>query len=183
MSISSITQGMANLHLDSDGERPRRIRQRVSVETPISRPRRAPAQRKRLQVANEGPIRKAEPRRSKSSTRPPSWEIPMDLRINSQSNVVTAIFELPGLEKEDIYIQAFMERSCLYIRARSKLPNELDSDGYKIRERRYGEFSRISPMPRGIKEDEIKARFANGILTVTFPYSAPNMTPKRIPIS
>ncbi|KAF6751231.1 small heat shock protein [Ephemerocybe angulata] len=54
--------------------------------------------------------------------------------------------------------------------------------GYAVRERRFGKFSRTLQLPQGLKE-EIKASMENGVLTVTFPKSAPELAPKKISVS
>ncbi|KAK0204426.1 HSP20-like chaperone [Desarmillaria ectypa] len=91
----------------------------------------------------------------------------MDLHEDATRNTVTASLELPGLKKED----------------GRNIPSERGDNGYAVRERRYGKFSRTLRLPQGIKEEEIKASLAHGLLTVTFPKAAPETTPKNITIS
>ncbi|KAF6747366.1 HSP20-like chaperone, partial [Ephemerocybe angulata] len=55
--------------------------------------------------------------------------------------------------------------------------------GYAMRERRFGKFSRTLQLPQGLKEEEVKASMENGVLTVTFPKSTPELAPKKISIS
>ena len=73
----------------------------------------------------------------------------MDLHEDKEKNLVTAIFEFPGLKKEDVSIDIHNNR--LNISGQSSLSNELDKDGYIVRERRFGKFSRTLPLPNGIK--------------------------------
>ncbi|KAG7444767.1 uncharacterized protein BT62DRAFT_899059, partial [Guyanagaster necrorhizus] len=54
---------------------------------------------------------------------------------------------------------------------------------YAVRERKYGKFLRTLRLPQGIKEEEIKASLENGLLTVTFPKTAPETMVKKITIS
>ncbi|KAJ7780575.1 HSP20-like chaperone [Mycena maculata] len=105
----------------------------------------------------------------------------MDLHENAESNTVTATFELPGINKEDVQIETQPGR--LRISAESKMTEAREKDGYAIRERRYGKYSRTLQLPKGVKEEEIKANMENGVLTVTFPKSAPEMAPKKIQIA
>ncbi|KAL6307322.1 hypothetical protein BKA93DRAFT_837795 [Sparassis latifolia] len=51
-----------------------------------------------------------------------------------------------------------------------------------MRERRYGKFSHSIPLPQGVKVCEIRAAMENGVLTVTFPKTTPDMEPKKITI-
>ncbi|KAF8896497.1 small heat shock protein [Infundibulicybe gibba] len=105
----------------------------------------------------------------------------MDLHENAEHNEVTASFELPGLKKEDVQIDVHNGR--LTVSGESKLSTEHEQGGYAVRERRFGKFSRTLQLPQGVKDDQIKAAMENGVLTVTFPKSTPDMTPKKITIS
>ncbi|KAJ3786562.1 HSP20-like chaperone [Lentinula aff. detonsa] len=105
----------------------------------------------------------------------------MDLHEDANTNTVTATFELPGLKKEDIQIDIHDGR--LTVSGESKISSERNEDGYAIRERRYGSFARALQLPRGVKDEEIKASMDNGVLTVTFPKSTKEVEPKKITIS
>ncbi|KAH6910203.1 small heat shock protein [Coprinopsis sp. MPI-PUGE-AT-0042] len=105
----------------------------------------------------------------------------MDLHEDSEKNVVTATFELPGLKKEDVSLDVRNDR--LTVSAESKVSNDHDVNGYAVRERRYGKISRTLQMPGGLKEEDIKANMQDGLLTITFPKSAPELAPKKITIS
>ncbi|KAF9454581.1 small heat shock protein [Macrolepiota fuliginosa MF-IS2] len=101
----------------------------------------------------------------------------MDLYEDTDKNVVTATFELPGLKKEDVEIE--LQNNRLTISGESTA-SEHDQGGYVVRERRFGKFSRTLQLPAGIKHEEIKATMENGVLAVTFPRSSPELAPKRI---
>ncbi|KAK7037764.1 hypothetical protein VNI00_010725 [Paramarasmius palmivorus] len=105
----------------------------------------------------------------------------MDLHEDAEKNTVTATFELPGLKKEDVQIDVHDGR--LTISGESKISEEHQKDGYAVRERRFGKFSRTLRLPQGVKEEEIKASLENGVLTVTFPKSGKEAAPKKITIS
>ncbi|KIJ30810.1 hypothetical protein M422DRAFT_267641 [Sphaerobolus stellatus SS14] len=105
----------------------------------------------------------------------------MDLHESKDKNELTAIFELPGMKKEEVSIDVHNNR--LVVSGQSTLSNELDKDGYAIRERRFGKFQRMLPLPHGIKPDDIKAVMENGVLTVRFPRMRAEQEPKKIPIT
>ncbi|KDQ21222.1 hypothetical protein BOTBODRAFT_25648 [Botryobasidium botryosum FD-172 SS1] len=105
----------------------------------------------------------------------------MDLHESAQDNRVTATFDLPGLKKEDISIDIHNNR--LVISGQSTSATEENQDGYAVRERRYGKFSRMVPLPTGIKAEDIKASMQDGVLTVSFPKTGPEQAPQRITIS
>ncbi|KAK0204408.1 HSP20-like chaperone [Desarmillaria ectypa] len=105
----------------------------------------------------------------------------MDLHEDSTKNIVTATFELPGLKKEDVQIDVHGGR--LTISGESKISSEHEENGYAVRERKFGKFSRTLRLPQGVKEEEIKASLDNGVLTVTFPKASPETAPKKITVS
>ena len=71
----------------------------------------------------------------------------MDLHEDVQSNLVTATFELPGLTKEKVAIE--IHNGHLVISGQVAESSERDQDGYKIKERRSGKFSRVLQLPAG----------------------------------
>jgi len=105
----------------------------------------------------------------------------MDVHEDAQSNTVTATFELPGLQKEDVNID--VHNNLLSISGETKISSERDENGYAVRERRYGKFSRSIPLPPGVKTEEVKASLEDGVLTVTFPKNSPEQAPKKVTIS
>ncbi|KAG7089077.1 hypothetical protein E1B28_010786 [Marasmius oreades] len=105
----------------------------------------------------------------------------MDLHENSSTNSVTASFELPGLKKEDVQIDVRDGR--LTVSGETKISEEHNQDGYAVRERRFGKFSRTLRLPQGVNEEEIKASLENGVLTVSFPKAGKESAPKKIMVS
>jgi HSP20 family protein len=75
----------------------------------------------------------------------------MDLKENSDGRTVSAIFELPGLRKEDVSID--VHNSLLTVSGESggSTVTEEEERGYVVRERRAGKFSRTVRLPQGIK--------------------------------
>ena len=73
----------------------------------------------------------------------------MDLHENPEANTVTATFELPGVTKEDVHIDVHDRH--LIVSGESRHSAERDEDGYAIRERRFGRFSRTVQLPNSVK--------------------------------
>ena len=73
----------------------------------------------------------------------------IDVHEDAEKNVVTATFELPGLKKDDVAID--VHNNLLTVSGESKAETERNEDGYAVRERRYGKFSRSLPLPQGIQ--------------------------------
>ncbi|TFK26299.1 small heat shock protein [Coprinopsis marcescibilis] len=105
----------------------------------------------------------------------------MDLHEDTEKNLVTATFELPGLKKEDVNID--INNGRLTVNAESAISSSHEQTGYAVRERHFGKLSRTLQLPTGVKEGEIKARMEDGVLTVTFPKTSPELAPRKIAIS
>lgn len=60
---------------------------------------------------------------------------------------MTATFELPGLKKEDVNID--VQNNRLTVSGETKISSDVKEEGYVMRERRYGKFSRTLPLPAG----------------------------------
>ena len=77
--------------------------------------------------------------------------------------------DLPGYEKEDIK----MEISDGYLTVHASVNKEVDDEkekGKYVRKERYvGECSRSFYIGENVSEDEIKAKFKNGTLTIEVP--------------
>ena len=76
---------------------------------------------------------------------------------------------MPGVKKEDV--KAELKDGYLTIRATANTSkDEKGSDGRYIRRERYsGSCSRSFYVGEGVKEEEIRAKFENGILKLSIP--------------
>ena len=77
--------------------------------------------------------------------------------------------DMPGFKKEDIKAQ--LKDGYLTISASTSANNdEQDKDGRYIRRERYaGSCSRSFYVGEGVKEEDIRAKFENGILKLSIP--------------
>jgi HSP20 family protein len=73
----------------------------------------------------------------------------MDVRHDDKANTVTATFDLPGLRKEDVAID--IHNNVLSVSGETKESSEREEEGYALRERRYGKFTRSLSLPQGTK--------------------------------
>src|SRR3990172_693489 len=83
--------------------------------------------------------------------------------------------ELPGVDPKDLDV-SISERE-LVIKGERKSEKGEKEQNYSYREIVYGSFERRFALPEGVKTDELKAKFTNGILEVTMP--APAVTKAR----
>ena len=73
----------------------------------------------------------------------------MDVHEDKEKNLVTATFELPGINKQDVTID--IHNNHLTVSGETKFESDRDENGFVVRERRFGRFSRTLPVPEGVK--------------------------------
>ena len=103
---------------------------------------------------------------------------PVDVRESNGNLVVTT--ELPGLSKDDVKVE--VEQDRLVIRGERKREQEEERGGVHRSERFYGSFYREIPLPEGVKAEQAKAQFNNGVLEITMPIAEEQRRKRTIPI-
>ena len=91
----------------------------------------------------------------------------IDVYEEKDSVVVKA--EMPGMGKDDIEVN--VTDSTLTIRGEKKREEEVKDADYHRSEREYGSVYRSLTVPAGIKTDEAKATFKDGVLEIRLPKS------------
>ena len=91
----------------------------------------------------------------------------MKTDIREDENSYLLEVDLPGYSKDDIKID--ITDGYLTINAKVEKENNEDKKNYVRRERFTGEVSRSFYVGENIKEEEVKASFKNGILTLEVP--------------
>lgn len=81
------------------------------------------------------------------------------------SFIVTA--EVPGMNQEDLEIK--VEGDTLNLKGERKAEHLGDGVSYHRRERASGSFQRSLTLPARVEAGEVKARYADGVLTITLP--------------
>jgi len=90
---------------------------------------------------------------------------PVDIKDTPEAILVKA--ELPGMNKGDIKVS--LADNILTIRAERKKEEKEERANYIRVERSYGSFSRSFTVDVPVKQDEMKARYQDGILEITLP--------------
>lgn len=94
-----------------------------------------------------------------------AWTPAIELKATDTNFVLRA--ELPGIDAKDLDIQVTREGVSIAGEYRAETKHE---DGKFFRsEFRYGSFRRVVPLPVAIQNDQVKADFTDGILTLTLP--------------
>lgn len=75
--------------------------------------------------------------------------------------------ELPGMDVKDVDIT--VANGILSISGEKKEEREEKEEGFMFAERSYGAFERRIELPEDADAEKVKARFKNGVLTITVP--------------
>jgi len=99
------------------------------------------------------------------------WETPTE---------VVYAFDLPGIREEQITLE--VKDETLTVSADREKTEETSENGFYRFERRYGTFARAVGLPQGVDQDNISARYENGVLEVRVP-KPEEQKPKKIELS
>ncbi|MGN6772991.1 MAG: Hsp20/alpha crystallin family protein [Rhizobiaceae bacterium] len=91
-----------------------------------------------------------------------SWP---SVEISNGEKEIKVTAEVPGLEEKDI--EVLLDDGVLTLKGEKR--SEAEDKDKQFSERYYGRFERRIPVGYEVKEDEVDARFKNGVLTVTLP--------------
>ena len=92
---------------------------------------------------------------------------PMPIDVTADEKQVVIQASLPGVKPEDVNVT--IEDNRLTIEGQVNSVEESEKDRYVIRERHSGSFYRSLALPKDLQDDNVEARFENGILTLTLP--------------
>ena len=106
------------------------------------------------------------------------WSPQVEVRQNG--NQITVCADLPGLTAKDIDIE--VEDGILTISGERHQSSEDKKEGYYRSERSYGSFARSVALPDGVDENQIRAKFDNGVLEVTVPVPEQRQRGRRVEI-
>jgi HSP20 family protein len=97
-----------------------------------------------------------------------AWAPTVD--VFEKENRFVARVDLPGMTKEDVTVQVV--DGHLALSGERKREKEEKKDNVYHTEREYGSFYRAVPLPEGVKLEDVKATFADGVLEVSVPLPA-----------
>lgn len=96
------------------------------------------------------------------------WSPRIDV-VERDNRLVTRV-DLPGMKKEDVTVE--VTDGHLALSGERKRETEQKKDNFYRSEREYGSFYRAVPLPEGVKLDDVKATFSDGVLEVSVPLPA-----------
>lgn len=94
-----------------------------------------------------------------------TWTPAIELSTNETEFILRA--QLPGIDAKDLDVQ--VGQKAVAIAGEHKFENKTEENGYFRSEFRYGKFHRVIPLPAEVQNDQVKADFKDGILTLTLP--------------
>ncbi len=94
----------------------------------------------------------------------------MPVEVYETPNEFVVKVELPGVKKEDVDI--VVRDNYLVIKAEKKEEVEEERQHVHLRERVYGKFERVIPLPPDLDTDNAKASFKDGVLEIRIPKKA-----------
>jgi HSP20 family protein len=114
-----------------------------------------------------------------ASPEAPIWAPKVDV-VTKDNKFITRV-DLPGMKKEDVLVE--VEDGYLTLSGERKKETMEEKDGVYREEREYGSFCRTVPLPQGVKAEDVKATFDNGVLEVSMPMpTAAKTNGRKVPI-
>lgn len=119
----------------------------------------------------------------KALAEPEAWNPAVDISEDEAAFRISV--DLPEVKKEDIHVS--VDKGYLAISGERHHESEEKNPGktYHRIERKHGRYLRRFALPDGVDEDQIEAKFDNGVLEVTIPKTESSSLPagKEIEVS
>ncbi len=104
------------------------------------------------------------------------------LDISTDNSLYTISLEIPGVDLRDIKLE--VSDSTLIVKGEKRQTEEEKRKNFYRMERSYGSFQRVLDLPDDADQENIDAKFKNGVLTITIPQKATKISRiKQIEIS
>jgi HSP20 family protein len=93
-----------------------------------------------------------------------------EIDVFEKDNRLVTKIDLPGMKKEEVKVE--VTDGHLAISGERKTEAEEKKENFYRCEREYGSFYRAVPLPEGVKLEDVKATFSDGVLEVSVPLPA-----------
>lgn len=90
--------------------------------------------------------------------------------IGATDREYSITIEVPGVDEKDVKVE--IADNTLTVRGEKKQEKEEKDRNYYRMERSYGSFQRILSLPEDADQENVKAKFRKGVLTITMPRKA-----------
>jgi HSP20 family protein len=99
-----------------------------------------------------------------------SGPIRPQVNISANDKTYEITVEIPGVDKKDVRLE--ITNNTMIISGEKQQEKEEKDKSYYRMERSYGAFRRVLSLPEDATQEAVKARFKNGVLTVTLARKA-----------
>lgn len=90
--------------------------------------------------------------------------------VSETADEVQVAVELPGMDEKNVELS--FQGNSLVIKGEKKEEKETKEKDFHVRERHFGSFHRMIPLPAGVDGDKATAEYDKGVLHVTIPKTA-----------
>ncbi len=97
----------------------------------------------------------------------PTVEWMPDVEVFMRDGTLIVQADLPGIAADDVTVE--VADGVLTISGERQEEQEVDVDGFRRTERRYGRFSRNIALPEGARVEDIQASCRDGVLEIAIP--------------
>ena len=111
--------------------------------------------------------------------RPTSWMAGPAIESHFKDGNWVMRVDLPGVDPKDIDVQ--ITGDTLTVQAKRERLSAENAQNSNEHEASYVSFERSVTLPKGVKRDQIRASYRNGVLELTIPAS-PELTGRKIPV-
>ncbi|NEQ20205.1 MAG: Hsp20/alpha crystallin family protein [Microcoleus sp. SIO2G3] len=87
--------------------------------------------------------------------------------MHETPNSIELKLEIPGMEAKNIDIRVTEQAVAVTGERRSE--TKAEQNGMTRSEFRYGSFQRVIPLPARVQNDQVKADYKNGVLSLSLP--------------
>jgi len=87
--------------------------------------------------------------------------------MHETSNTIELRLEIPGMEAKDIDIR--VTEQAVAVTGERQSETKTEQSGMTRSEFRYGKFQRVIPLPARVQNDQVKADYKNGVLSLSMP--------------
>ena len=110
-----------------------------------------------------------------------SGQLKPQVDIGATDKEYSITVEVPGVDEKDVKVE--VADNTMIIKGEKKQEKEEKDKNYYRVERSYGSFQRVLSLPEDAGQDDIKATFKNGVLTIKMPRkSLPKSKVKQIEV-
>jgi len=87
--------------------------------------------------------------------------------VFEENNNIVVQIHVPGINPDKVDVS--VENEYLHVSGKREEREETEDQEYYRKEIRTGSFERIIPLPANVDESQTRARYKDGVLTITLP--------------